>query len=53
MSINKTTIARTHLVHPIEQKLALQALSKKTGAPVCELIRRFIDAGLARESKTK
>lgn len=51
MSTNKTT--RTHLVHPIEQKLALQALSKKTGAPVCELIRRFIDAGLAREAKTK
>lgn len=30
------------------QKKYLDALSAKTGAPVAELIRRFIDAGLKK-----
>jgi hypothetical protein len=34
-----------------DQHKHLQALSDKTGAPVAELIRRFIDAGLKEKSK--
>jgi predicted DNA-binding protein len=33
------------------QKQKLERLSKKTGAPVAELIRRAIDAYLKREAK--
>jgi predicted DNA-binding protein len=39
---------RTNINLPEEQIADLKALSKKTGAPVSELVRRAIDAYLKR-----
>jgi hypothetical protein len=33
------------------QREALEALNKKTGLSIAELVRRFIDAGLKAEQK--
>lgn len=41
---------RTNIYLTAEQKAALDRLSSKSGAPVAELIRRFVDAGLKKEA---
>jgi predicted DNA-binding protein len=42
---------RISLFLPEKMLESLSKLSDKTGAPVAELVRRFIDAGLKEKSK--